>query len=412
MARWACCCSCKATSRTTQALTPLVSPVPPRRNFATFTSTTRPRPSLSIAGTGASAAGASAPGSTTQTASTRTAPPHASTPLAFPSPTSRPFSSSASAQARVADASTSIDLTFPSKPDPSPFEIFHFRRDAPLTRAEVKSRYLDLVKLYHPDRAIAAGKDEGKRGRKGKEPDYEFKLIVAAYELLADPKRRETYLRSGLGWGKTGGFGVSGGGGGPASPWSQSTAEYHFRRGRPMSNSARPGAYAYDWASGDSWTDPHNPHFRVHRDGAGMSASGAAAGWGGEGLLGRNGMIFLALASVTLLVTPMTAWYAVPTAPGEGPLGLGSTGPGGPGGAGEAWMPRSYDARHMSAAQNLQLARHEARTKGHEKREAIKRRVEQIRREQAYDRALEVQAVERREAGTGHLALPPPSAAV
>ena len=65
----------------------------------------------------------------------------------------------------------------------------------------------------------------------------------------------------------------------------------------------------------------------------------------------------------------------------------------------------------QDAAANLQRARLEARERGHEKRDAIKRRVEELRRVQAFDRARDVQAVEQGKSGTGHLALPAPAPA-
>lgn len=236
------------------------------------------------------------------------------------------------------------------------------------------------MKLYHPDRRRAARADRtGSAKGKGKstaaDDDHEFKAIVAAYELLSDPKRRETYLRTGFGWGGSGRSGGGyGGGGGPASPWSQSTAEYHFRRGRPMSS--RTGRYSgtYDhWAwhaaSGhyNGWSDPFNPHFRADEaprsgGGGGMAAgsSNASAGWDGQGLFGRNGAVFLALMSITLFLTPLSAWYAVPTAPpGLDPFAPGSDGKlvseleAEKGGGGSAWIPRVYDKRHQDAAANL-----------------------------------------------------------
>merc|ERR1719487_1990659 len=138
----------------------------------------------------------------------------------------RTFSSSAAVAAAVVEENP---LPFPKKSNPSPFEIFHLPRDRNISNKEVKGRYLELVKLYHPDRRAAQG-DGGSAKSKGKgkaaDDDHEFKAIVAAYELLSDPKRRETYLRTGFGWGGSSraGFGGGGGGGGPASPWSQSTA--------------------------------------------------------------------------------------------------------------------------------------------------------------------------------------------
>ncbi|TNY21484.1 nucleophile aminohydrolase [Rhodotorula diobovata] len=316
---------------------------------------------------------------------------------------------------------------FPRGKDPSPFDIFHFRRDQALSAKDVKARYLQLVKIYHPDRrAAAASSSSSSRKGKGKaapDADHEFKSIVAAYELLSSPSRRDTYLRTGLGWGSTASYR-----GGAGSPWSQSTAEYHFRRGRPMTHGRR-AAGTYDhWAWSQTWSDPHSPHFRPEdaaRGGAGMSSpsggAGAGTGWEGQGLFARNGVVFLVLAGLTLTVTPLTAWSVVPTVPkGADPFAPGSDGlrmsqlpPGGPEGTGSAWMPRVYDKRHQDAALNLQRARLEARERGPEKRDAIKRRVEEIRRVQAFDRAREVQAVEQGRSGTGHqlATLPAPAPA-
>ncbi|GAA5971011.1 hypothetical protein JCM21900_000932 [Sporobolomyces salmonicolor] len=317
-------------------------------------------------------------------------------PSTLPSVSKRRFATSSPSLASPVD----VDLTFPRKLNPTPFEIFHLSRDEPeLSPKAIKSRYLELVRIYHPDRRPRSSSSSGK----GKVDDSaEFKQITAAYELLSDENRRSTYLRTGLGWGSTSGF--AGGSGGPASPWSQSTAEYHFRRGRPMSSNGGRWSGTYDHWSYTSWTDPYNPHFRTEEAG-GVSGNGAAAGWEGKGAFGTNGAIFLALASLTLVVTPMTAWYAVTSAP---PESLAATGPAGSDTRPNGWVPRVYDRRHEDAARNLHLARLEAKTRGQEKREALKRRVRQIEREKAFDRAKEVEAIERT-GGTGHLSLPAPS---
>ncbi|GAA5825065.1 hypothetical protein JCM11251_006085 [Rhodosporidiobolus azoricus] len=399
MPRLPCCCRCSGLPGPAGASLTPSSARPPTRSFATT-----PPQSLPIVSSLTSSGRSSGPGSRGNRSLVIGESAVGSTLLY-----TRPFSSTSSPRARHASPdSSSIDLTFPSRPSPDPFEIFHLPRSssASFTRAEIKSRYLDLVKLYHPDRAVASGE----KGKAKEEADERFKLIVAAHELLADPKRREMYVRTGLGWGKTSGFNTGGGGGGAPSPWSQSTAEYHFRRGRPMSSRTRAGAYAYDWASNsDTWSDPYNPHFRPHYHprGSGMSAGSAESGWKGRGVFGSNALIFLTLAFVTTLVTPLTAWHAAtlgdisaPMAlvPGEDPSGTG---------LGEAWAPRVYDGRHRDAAKNLQMARAEAKERGAEKLEAIRRRVQQLQREQAYDRALEIEAVERQHQGTGHLSLPP-----
>ncbi|GAA5916035.1 hypothetical protein JCM5296_003486 [Sporobolomyces johnsonii] len=313
-------------------------------------------------------------------------------PSALPSVPKRRFATTSPSLASPAD----IDLTFPRKSNPTPFEIFHFSRDEPdLSPKAIKSRYLELVRMYHPDRRPRSSPSSGK----GKVDDSaEFKQITAAYELLSDENRRTTYLRTGLGWASTSEFT----GGGPASPWSQSTAEYNFRRGRPMSSNSGRWSGTYDhWSY--TWTDPYNPHFRTEEAG-GVPGNGAAAGWEGKGAFGTNGAIFLALAGLTLVVTPMTAWYAVSSAP---PESLPATGPADSDTRPNGWVPRVYDRRHEDAARNLYLARLEAKTRGQEKREALKRRARQIERRKAFDRAKEVEAIERT-GGTSHLSLPAP----
>ncbi|GAA6028659.1 hypothetical protein JCM8097_007334 [Rhodosporidiobolus ruineniae] len=390
MLRPSCCCSCPAL-RTAAPLAPPLG-LPPSATPA------RPRhPNLDIGSNSGARRGVQGLRKRSAAGETSGQHRHPPTPRRAFSPFSstRTFSFTSALHAEVVNS-----LPFPTKSNPTPFDIFHFSPSEPLDRAKVKGRYLDLVKLYHPDRAVAAASAEGATGGKKEQASLKaaerFVLVQQAYELLSDPRRLDLYRRSGIGWGKTAGYGSSSssGSGGAPSPWSQSTPEYHFRRGRPMSGTyGRSGAYAYDWqTSGYTWADPHG--------GGGMASSGAEAGWSGQGAYGKNFVVFLVLAGVSLLVTPLTFYQAVPTAPGEGPLGYGS-------GAG---MPKVYDKRHESASENLRQAREEARIRGPEKLEAIRRRVQQIRREQAYDRALEVQVVEQQRAGTGHqLSLPPPS---
>ncbi|GAA5948848.1 hypothetical protein JCM3765_003925 [Sporobolomyces pararoseus] len=312
-------------------------------------------------------------------------------PSTFPAISRRHFSPSSSSLAHHA---TDIDLTFPTKKNPDPFEIFHFSRNEPLNQKAVKSRYLDLVRKYHPDRMQQSAGSKGKGKGKAKEESVEFKQIVAAYELLSDPKKRASYLNFGLGWGGAGGRGGGGGGGaGSGSPWSQSTTEYHFRRGRPMSSRAAGDRWTGTWDY--TWTDPHNPHFRPEQAGGVGNPSGP--GWEGRGTIGKNGVIFLGLLSITFFISPLTAWYSFPSVVSPEELEAEN---------GTAWMPRIYDKRHLDAATNLQLAREEAKQNG--KLEAFRRRARQIERERAFERAQQVQAIER-SGGTGHLALPPPS---
>ncbi|GAA5843540.1 hypothetical protein JCM5353_005449 [Sporobolomyces roseus] len=301
----------------------------------------------------------------------------------------------------LASPAPDIDLTFPSKHNPDPFEIFHFDRKDPLNHKAIKSRYLDLVRKYHPDRIQHSAPSKGKAKGKGtaKEESVEFKQIVAAYEILKDDKKRNAYLKFGMGWGRGGNGGGGGGGRGSASPWSQSTTEYHFRRGRPMNWTASGDRWSGTWDY--TWTDPHNPHFRPEQAG-GVGTNTSSAGWEGRGTIGKNGIIFLGLASITLFISPLTAWYSFPSVVSPEEMAAGSEG------NGTAWIPRMYDKRHLDAATNLHIARSEAKQSGQAKLEAFKRKAKQLERERAFERAREIQAIER-SGGTGHLALPPPS---
>lgn len=212
----------------------------------------------------------------------------------------RPLRIDARSQSRVVcknlEMTDADSLTLPSlalaqnTKHPTPFEIFHFEINAPLTTAIVKTRYYDLCKKYHPDlkhQSTSTAVDTS----------VEFKAIVEAYDLLRSASKRSIYLRSGYGWtakakkppGARNGF----------------DSGYDFSRGpsmRPGGAGAYRGAYpsaAYDSAY---WTDPFNPHFRPDPAGGngGPPRGGSATGWGNKGMIGTNGGIFLALLSLTV----------------------------------------------------------------------------------------------------------------
>ena len=72
-----------------------------------------------------------------------------------------------------------------------PYQILAVPRTA--SNSEIKTAYYSLVKTHHPDLPSSS-----------KPKDFDFKDIVSSYELLGDPKKREAYLRYGLGWTKDG----------------------------------------------------------------------------------------------------------------------------------------------------------------------------------------------------------------
>ncbi|SCV70217.1 BQ2448_1611 [Microbotryum intermedium] len=324
-----------------------------------------------------------------------------------------------------ATLSNNSELKFPTTPCPTPFEIFHLSPKDPLTTLSVKARYYELCKLYHPDlqqqqqqeaSTSTKGKGKGKAivgdppQRSSTDTSSEFKQIVAAYELLRNPTRRAAYLHSGEGWttpSTARGFRNANG--------DAMGYPVHFRRGRPMASSTTRPTYsssAYDWhmsgAAASGWTDPYNSfwssHPRAHTRPGRSSGSGPASesgsapdlsssGWKHQGHIGRNGTIFLALATLTMFTTPLAVWSSSPTLTTSTESG---------------WMPVVQDRRHRDASLALETARKEARKDSEAKREAIKRRVQQIEYARAIDRADQLERIASGRMSTGHDQLPRP----
>lgn len=93
-------------------------------------------------------------------------------------------SAHARAHARVED-----EVKYPAHPDPTPYEIFALPRSAGLR--DIKARYYLLCKQLHPD---VGGKTDD-------QTQAQFRSVVAAYELLRDPKARRMYDQYNMGWG-------------------------------------------------------------------------------------------------------------------------------------------------------------------------------------------------------------------
>ncbi|CAG8445408.1 17717_t:CDS:2 [Acaulospora morrowiae] len=83
---------------------------------------------------------------------------------------------------------------WPPKSFPTPFEIFKLPITA--TEEEIKRRYYELVKIYHPDRS----------GDDSPEALEKFRKVVKAYEILSNKNQKEMYLRYGFGWDTTNSF--------------------------------------------------------------------------------------------------------------------------------------------------------------------------------------------------------------
>lgn len=86
------------------------------------------------------------------------------------------------------------DYTWPSTPSFSPYDVLHLHRNAPYS----KSRYYDLVKIYHPDRP---SQDHPLCRNLSQETRlHRYRIVVAAHEILSDPIRRTAYDHTGAGW--------------------------------------------------------------------------------------------------------------------------------------------------------------------------------------------------------------------
>lgn len=93
-----------------------------------------------------------------------------------PNPSTRPFTASTPRlDPSSSESSRTPPIPWPTHPNPTPYEIFGLPRTA--TPKEIKSRYFQLVKLYHPDHAPHSQIDR-------------FRKVVDAYKVLSHPSKR------------------------------------------------------------------------------------------------------------------------------------------------------------------------------------------------------------------------------
>ncbi|KAJ7065458.1 hypothetical protein C8F01DRAFT_1125675 [Mycena amicta] len=77
-------------------------------------------------------------------------------------------------------STASTQYPFPTRPNPSPHDIFHIHRGA--SEADIKRRYIELVKLHHPDSPSCRDLPSDERHRR-------FQLVGAAYDALRGKPR-------------------------------------------------------------------------------------------------------------------------------------------------------------------------------------------------------------------------------
>ncbi|KGO77799.1 Heat shock protein DnaJ, N-terminal [Penicillium italicum] len=86
------------------------------------------------------------------------------------------------------------NYSWPSNPTFTPYDVLNIPRSATYS----KRNYYDLVKIYHPDRAL---KDHPLFHQLTAETRLQrYRIVVDAHELLSDPIKRAAYDRNGTGW--------------------------------------------------------------------------------------------------------------------------------------------------------------------------------------------------------------------
>ncbi|KAI5806241.1 hypothetical protein EDC01DRAFT_609223 [Geopyxis carbonaria] len=83
---------------------------------------------------------------------------------------------------------------WPTTRYPTPYDILDLSPKAPYT----KTRYVELVKLYHPDHAHRHHHPHHHTPHQTRLD--RFRLVVAANTILSDPSKRRDYDAHGLGW--------------------------------------------------------------------------------------------------------------------------------------------------------------------------------------------------------------------
>jgi curved DNA-binding protein CbpA len=106
---------------------------------------------------------------------------------------------------------------WPPTNNPTPYDILGTQRG----QKYLKAGYYDLVKTYHPDLNMASSRESLSK----EERVERYRLVVAAHEILSDPKKRAAYDVYGIGWGAPSHY----------SQWSDTTAAPFTNRRRTYS---------------------------------------------------------------------------------------------------------------------------------------------------------------------------------
>ncbi|AGO12922.1 AaceriADL327Wp [[Ashbya] aceris (nom. inval.)] len=88
-------------------------------------------------------------------------------------------------------------LPWPKEKQPTPYEVLGLVKAASVDARQLKKRYHELAKLYHPD---TAGAESAHERLEEHERLRRFKLVNEAYALLSDGPRRRMYDQYATGW--------------------------------------------------------------------------------------------------------------------------------------------------------------------------------------------------------------------
>jgi len=207
-------------------------------------------------------------------------------------------------------SSSSNSFNFPRSPSPTPFEIFHLPPSA--STNQIKERYYQLVKIYHPD--VASNNNSSSSSIKEDEITRRFKLIREAYELLSSPSRRQRYIRFREGWGNSR----------PQTPnrswrnndsstrWTNQSAYSDpylnlssvWRQFMSRHRSARAGFYS----SGDD-DQAHNWFNNYHRQDSSYTFKQQ---WERDGLFAKNGIFITSVGCFSLFLYLLQLWRVLP----------------------------------------------------------------------------------------------------
>ena len=214
------------------------------------------------------------------------------------------------------------EYAFPSHlNNPTPYDIFHFTSRG-VTSSEIKARYYDLVRSLHPDRFTTTSFPTASVGDKTKtQAEEEFKLVVAAYNLLKDRKKKELYDRAGLGWASSSPLSSS-------DPWRDWQDRRYTRRYNPSYTGA--GHDKFGWQNSGFYSNQYS-----------SSSSSYQNGWSGHGQYASNGVFISTLFVVTWVLAGLQ----------YGRLSLQS----------QKAIERA-DRSHLDAAKSLNDAREQARS--------------------------------------------------